>query len=143
MRQRACRKSRLCGGARRRLAGVTSGRRSQPPKRPQVGATRSGATCARDRGVKGNARASTTAGSGRGRRGCSSEVARATVSTRRKRIGRGKMLTACKGVGRALMRRKRAGDEDRRRQRIGRRSGDPRTGSGKARGRQPAIGQAR
>jgi hypothetical protein len=35
----------------------------------------------------------------RGQHGCSGEVALATVSTKRKRIGRGKMLTACKGVG--------------------------------------------
>jgi hypothetical protein len=74
-----------------RLAGVTSGRRSRPPKRPRVGAMRSGATCARDRGVKGDARASSTAGAGRGRRGCSGKVARATVRPLGKKKWAGKV----------------------------------------------------
>jgi hypothetical protein len=65
--------------ARRRLTGVTSGRRSWPPNRPRVGATRSEATRARDSGVKERVRASTTAGTGRERRGCSGEVVCATV----------------------------------------------------------------
>jgi hypothetical protein len=79
MQRRACRKGWLRGGVRRRLAGVASGLRSRPPNRPRVGAMRSEATRACDRGVKEDVCASTTAGARRGRRDYSGEVARATV----------------------------------------------------------------
>jgi hypothetical protein len=85
------------GGARRELAGVGPGRRSRPPLRPRARAKCRGGTCARDRGVKGGDRASSAAGTGRGRRGCSDELVEALLCVKRREIRRGLMLTvACR-----------------------------------------------
>jgi hypothetical protein len=81
------------GGARWELAGVGPGRRSRPPLRPRAGAKRSAGACARDQGVKGGDRASPAAGTGRGQRGCSSELVEVLLCVKGREIGQGLMLT--------------------------------------------------
>jgi hypothetical protein len=81
------------GGARRDLAGVGPKRRSRPPLRPRVRAKRRGDACAHVRGVYGGYRASPAAGTGRGRRGHSGELAGTLLCLKGREIGRGLMLT--------------------------------------------------
>jgi hypothetical protein len=84
------------GSVRRELAGVGPGRRSRPSTRPQASAKRRGGACARDRGAKGGDRASSAAGAGRGRRGCSGELVEALLCVKGREIGRG--VNAHRGV---------------------------------------------
>jgi hypothetical protein len=113
-------------GVRRRaegLAGVAPGWHSQPSTRPQASANRRGGACARDRGVKEGNRASSVAGAGRGRRGCSGELVGAPKCSKRRDIEHGFLLTVCRRRRRAQKRREGAGEGTWQRRRIGRRSG--------------------
>jgi hypothetical protein len=86
-----------CDGVRREVTGVGPGRRFRPSTRPHASAKRRGGACARDRGVKGGDRASSAAGTGRGRRGCSGELVETLLCVKGREIGRGLMLTtACR-----------------------------------------------
>jgi hypothetical protein len=112
-----------CGGARQGFAGVGPGRRSRPPFRPRVGAKRSASACARDQGVKGADRASPAAGTGRGQRGYSGELGEALLCVKRRGIGQGFLLTACRRRRRAQKRREGVGGGTWQRRWIGRCSG--------------------
>jgi hypothetical protein len=86
-----------CGGARRKLAGVAPGQRSWPSLGPRAGAFRSGGACARDRGVRGDDRASSAASTGRGRSGRSGELVSALLRSKGRGNGLGLLLTvACR-----------------------------------------------
>jgi hypothetical protein len=113
-----------CGGARRELAGVGPGRRFRPPSQPRAGAKRRGGSCASDRGVYGSDCASPVAGTGRGRSGRSGELAGTLLCTKRREIGWGILLTACRGSRRAHGRRRGGNRGARRWRRLGRRSGE-------------------
>jgi hypothetical protein len=91
--------------ARRRLAGVVPRQCSRPPIHPRADALRSRNTRARDRGLRGNARAPMTAGAGRGRGGRSGELVSAPKCTRRREIERGLLLTVRRRGRRARRRR--------------------------------------
>jgi hypothetical protein len=109
--------------ARRRLAGVAPGQCSQPPIRPRAGALRSRNTCARDMGLRGNARAPMTANAGRGRRGRSGELVSAPMCTRRRGNELGILLTVRRRGRRAPRRREGDGAGAWKWRRVGRGSG--------------------
>jgi hypothetical protein len=111
-----------CSGERQGLTGVGPGRRSRPPSRPRVGAKCSAGACARDQGVRGGDRASPATGTGRGRHSYSGELGEALLCMKRRRIGQGFLLTACRRRRRAQKRGEGAGGETWQRQRVGRRS---------------------
>jgi hypothetical protein len=93
------------------------------PIRPRADALHSRNTHARDRGVQGVDRASSVAGTRRGRRGRSGEIVSAPKCTRRREFEWGLLLTVRRRGRRARRRRGCDGGEAWQRRRVGRRSG--------------------
>jgi hypothetical protein len=81
------------GGARRELAGVSSGRRSRPFLRPRARAKRCGDVCALDSRLYRHDWASPAASTVRGRRGHSGELAGEALGAIGGEIGQGVLLT--------------------------------------------------